>query len=83
MRAALLSNNAASDFRAAITISGCKTSGNKIVNIVGGATTGGGNGQEICIGTGWYTGSSTISSITIFTSAGNFDGGNYRLFGSD
>ena len=62
-------------------IDGCNTTNLKIFSYVGGANQSG-NGQTQYSGMGHYTGSSVISSVSVFSSSGNFDGGTVFIYGS-
>jgi len=77
-----LSNNAASALSGYCLISGCASSGVKIMNLAAGANTGGGDGQQTAITGGVYNSSSTISSVSIISSTGNFDGGTIYVYTS-
>jgi hypothetical protein len=77
-----LANNAASTLSGYCLISGCASSGVKIMNAVGGATTGGGVEQQSHITGGVYNSSSTISSISVISSTGNFDAGTVYVYTS-
>jgi hypothetical protein len=64
-------------------ISGCNTSGLKMINSAGGGDdSGGGNSQELYFNGGYYSSTSTISSISLFSSTGNFDGGTVYVYTS-
>jgi hypothetical protein len=60
---------------------GCNSSGAKTFQYSGGGSNGNVN-MEIHWGGGYYTGSSTISSIKIISSTGNFDNGTIYIYGS-
>ena len=76
-----LSSNAASVVAGYIEWSGCNAAGVKMCTYASGTTIGsGGNGQNNYYGGGVYTGSSTISSISIFSNSGNFDAGNIYVY---
>jgi hypothetical protein len=77
-----MANNAASDVSGYVLFSGCNSSGIKIFNSVSAANAGGGNSQVHYYIGGNYTGSSTISSVSILSSAGNFDAGKIYIYTS-
>lgn len=66
--------------RGAINIFGCNSSGNKMIQIQTGMTQSSDNNQFVN-GGGYYTGSSTISSVN-FYSGSNFTGGTVFVFTS-
>jgi hypothetical protein len=76
-----LSSNAASVACGMVRISGCNTSGVKMVDYSMGANAGGGNSQTSQSGGGVYTGTSTISSVSIIADA-NFDNGTIYVYGA-
>ena len=65
-------------------LSGCNSSGLKVFNSAGGVAVGYSSQayQQQRIHGGWYSGSSTISSITIFASSGSFTGGSVYVYKS-
>ena len=65
-------NNAANYYDGYILAIGCNASGVKITESVAGGT---GTAKTQIFGAGVYNSSSTISSISICSSTGNFDGG--------
>lgn len=79
---ARLSNNAASTATGSITFQGCNSSGIKTFMNVGGAATGGGNDAQFYLTQGYYNSASTISSVSIYSSVGNFDGGTIYVYKS-
>jgi len=64
--------------------SGCNSSGLKAFNSAGGCAVGYSSQayQQQRIHGGWYSGSSTISSITIFAGSGSFTGGKVYVYKS-
>ena len=77
-----MGNNAASSLSSFLSITGCNASGVKVFQGASGVTSGGGAaGQSRQIG-GWYTGTSTISSVAITTGSGSFDGGTIYVYAS-
>jgi hypothetical protein len=65
-------------------LSGCNSSGLKVFNSAGGVSVGYTSQayQQQRIHGGWYSGSSTISSITIFATSGSFTGGSVYVYKS-
>lgn len=63
-------------------LSGCNASGVKVAQIVGGAEANGGNAQRHFTMGGIYTGSSTISSISIYNDTQNFSSGTVFVYTS-
>jgi len=78
---AATSNNASSVVGAYVYLEGCNASGVKIFQSAGSASPAGGNAQEPFITGGFYSGSSTISSISI-TAANSFNGGTVYVYTS-
>jgi hypothetical protein len=77
-----MGNNSASSLSSYLSITGCNASGVKVFQGASGVTSGGGAaGQSRQIG-GWYTGTSTISSVAITTGSGSFDGGTIYVYAS-
>jgi hypothetical protein len=62
--------------------SGCNASGVKVYNSAGGVNPGSGAYPRSYVIGGYYTGSSTISSISIVSEAGNFDAGTVYVYTS-
>ena len=62
-------------------VDGCNTSGNKIFQSLASCDTNGNTGRAYGL-SGYYTGSSTISSVTIKSSTGNFDSGTLYVYGA-
>jgi hypothetical protein len=76
------SSNAASVISGYCLVSGCNTSGVKVFNSVGAANQASGNNQEGWMTGGAYNSASTISSISIISSAGNLDAGTVYVYTS-
>ena len=74
--------DAASIVAGYVLLSGCNASGTKIFNSAGGVSPGSGAYPRSYILGGWYTSSSTISSISIISEAGNFDAGTVYVYTS-
>ena len=63
-------------------LSGCNASGVKPFNAVASATANGSTWETLRVLQGFYAGTSTISSVTVLTNVGNFDGGNLFIYGA-
>ena len=77
-----MSTNAASSVNGFCLFSGCNSSGLKIYNGTASGNAAGGNTQSMNVMGGTYTGSSTISSVSIVSSSGNFDAGTIYVYTS-
>lgn len=77
-----MSNNASSGVNGYLMLSGANTAGKKIAQWAGSGDVSGGNSQIQYIGGGVYNSTSTISSVSLFSSSGNFDAGTFTVFGS-
>jgi hypothetical protein len=77
-----MSTNAASAVNGFCLFSGCNSSGLKIFNGSGAGNAAGGNTQSFVVVGGTYTGSSTISSVSIVSNSGNFDAGTIYVYTS-
>ena len=67
---------------ASVIINGCNSSGIKIMQSVGAPNSDASANRAIYIGQGQYRGTSTISSVTVSSGSGNFDGGTVYVYGS-
>lgn len=76
-----MSNNAASDGGMYALLSGCNSSGVKVFNSAGGFSDPGDGANAYILG-GYYNSSSTISSISLISSVGNFDKGTLYVYKS-
>lgn len=76
------SSDAGDVFSGGIYFSGCNSSGLKMWEVAGAGRSYFGQNGIVYIGQGVYTGSSTISSISILSSSGNFDGGTIYIYAS-
>lgn len=63
-----------------ITITGCNSSGIKAFQVTGAGSASGGFQNHSYIGHGLYNSASTISSVTLLSSSGNFDGGTMFVY---
>ena len=61
-------------------VTGCNSTGVKAISYCG---AGAGNDSRQYVGNGYYSGTSTISSVSIVSSTGNFDLGTVFIYGSD
>jgi hypothetical protein len=77
-----MSNTDTSLVTGAISFNGCNASGVKHFIVTGGAQRAGGTGHMAYYTQGVYTGSSTISSISVVSSTGNFDAGTVYVYTS-
>jgi hypothetical protein len=81
IRMARMSSNASSDCEGYLLLSGCNSSGVKMFNGVGAAGSAQ-NGKEYYFTGGFYNSASTISSISMISSTGNFDTGTVYVYTS-
>jgi hypothetical protein len=79
---ATMANAAASGAGAFLRISGCNSTGAKVFSGAGGASLSTGSGQILYNVGGYYTGSSTVSSVSIYSDTGNFDNGTVFIYAS-
>jgi hypothetical protein len=79
---AYLSTNGNSSASGYLLLTGCNSSGTKVFNAAGGATSFGGQDQITFSIGGWYSSSSTNSSISIYSASGNFDNGTVYVYTS-
>jgi len=77
-----LSGSATSTLGGYCLLSGCNSSGVKAFNFAGAASAAGNSGQNGNIGGGYYNSSSTISSVSVISSTGNFDNGKVFVYTS-
>lgn len=81
IRLGATSNNAASTVGAYVYLTGCNSSGVKVFQMAGAGNPNGSNAQERFSTGGFYSGSSTISSISI-VGTNNFNGGTVYVYTS-
>jgi hypothetical protein len=79
---AQMSTNAGSTVSGYLILTGGNTTGDKVFNASGGATLFGESEHRLFNIGGWYSSSSTISSISIFSNNGNFDNGTVYVYTS-
>lgn len=65
-----------------IRIAGCNSSGIKMISSNSASTPGSGNSQAHLTFGGRYEGTSTVSSISLISNGGNFDGGTVYVYGA-
>jgi hypothetical protein len=76
------SSNSASTLTGGVSIDGCNSAGSKMVISNTGADAGGGTGNFAMGIFGYYTGTSTVSSVQIMSDDGNFSGGTVYVYGA-
>ena len=76
------SNNSSSTINASIYINGANSSGQKVFQILGGASGAGGSGHTQYIYQGRYNSSSTVSSVRIISVSANWTGGTIYVYTS-
>ena len=79
---AKMSTVAGSEIHGGMLIQGCNSSGLKMINLAGGSVPSTGNSQIQYIKFGVYTGTSTISSVSVISDTGNFDAGKVYIYAS-
>jgi hypothetical protein len=77
-----MGTNASAVVSGGVRIFGANTSGVKPYTVLGAGNGGGGNGQRHSYQMGIWTGSATISSISINSDNGNFDAGTIYVYGA-
>ena len=77
-----MGSNASATVSGTARISGANAAGVKAIQSNGTGSPGGGNSQEARILGGYYNSSSTVSSISVVSSTGNFDGGTVYVYAS-
>jgi hypothetical protein len=80
IRCGNMSSGADSRVTGALFVSGCNASGVKVYQSFSGVTAGSGNSQNPYNLGGYYNSSSTISSVSMFSSTGDFDGGTVYVY---
>ena len=79
IRFATQGSSAANTFSGGITITGCNSSGLKQFIVAGSSA---GTNSQAYITEGLYNSASTISSVSVFSSTGNFDAGSVYIYTS-
>ena len=82
IRFARMSGSAGSVASGFLSITGANSAGHKMFNYEGFATADGNSGHRGYSGGGWYASASTISSVSIISSSGNFDNGTIYVYTS-
>lgn len=77
-----MATNAASFVSGYFIVQGCNSAGIKMANWATASTDNGGSNPTCTIGGGFWNGSATITSVSMISSNGNFDGGTFRVYGS-
>jgi hypothetical protein len=77
-----LSNNATSRLMLSAEIAGANTSGVKMATFSSGASVGGGANNALIAGGGYWNNTSTVSSISVKVSTGNWDQGTVYVYGA-
>lgn len=80
---AQLSTNAASTASGFIMIHGCNTAGLKMIQNTTGTSAAGGNSAASYANGGWWSGTGTVTSISIMCTTGPFDAGSFEVYGSN
>lgn len=76
------STNSASVFSFGAMIEGCNSTGLKMITTTGAATASGGNNNQLNTLQGYWNNTATVTSVSIISSAGNFTGGTFKVYGS-
>ena len=82
MLIAAQSSNAADQMDFMIRISGANSTNPKMITVLSGASNSSGNGSQARYGGGLYTGTSTVSSVSILAGYGNYDAGTIYVYAS-
>lgn len=77
-----MNSSASSKVDGTVLLSGCNSSGVKMYQASGTGDSSGGNAQVAYVIGGYYNSSSTISSVSVFSSSGNFDEGTVYVYAS-
>jgi len=77
-----ISANAGSVLSGYCLVDGCNSSGVKVMHHSTGSTNATGGNAQLNTGGGTWSGSATVSSISIISSAGNFDNGTIYVYGA-
>ena len=64
----------------AFMISGCNSTGVKTIEMNGGCDNGGGTGQYFMAAKGWWDNSATVTSVSAYSSVGNWDNGTLFVY---
>jgi hypothetical protein len=77
-----MSDNAGSFVSASCYVDKADTTGWKMVSVTGGADSNTGNSNRAYSYQGFYEASAAVTSITLLSSTGNFDGGTMYILGA-
>ena len=77
-----VSSNTASTLHGGFYVYGANSTGIKGIDVSASGSPGGGNNQTACMFKGRYSGTSTISSVSILLNSGSFDAGTVYVYGS-
>jgi hypothetical protein len=77
-----ISANAASTLAGFISVDGCNSSGIKTVEHATGSTNATGGNAQLNVGGGYWSGTGTVSSLSITSDTGNFDNGTIWVYGA-
>jgi hypothetical protein len=77
-----ISANAASTLAGYISVAGCNSSGIKVIEHSTGSTNATGGNAQLNTGGGYWSGTGTVSSISIVSDTGNFDNGTIWVYGA-
>lgn len=83
LRWAQFSSNTNSDCAGFLLVDGANSTGTKSYTFTTGCTPGGGSNGKLISGAGYYTGTSVISSVTVFPSAGSWTQGGIYIYGGN
>jgi hypothetical protein len=76
------SSNAASATYAYLEITGCNSAGVKAIKAASGVTAAGGSAAGLFANGGFWNNSATVTSVSVFSSAGNWDAGTIFVYTS-
>ena len=79
-RFARLSSSGGSGAMGYLLLDGTNSSGKKIANWAGNAKADGGTGNAAVVAGGYFDSTSTISSVSLYSSSGNFDQGTMYVY---
>jgi hypothetical protein len=77
-----MSGNASSIVRGVIKVSGCDSAGLKVVDSQTASNAAGANFAAMLVMGGYWSGSASVSSVSIVSSSGNFDAGTIYVYGA-
>jgi hypothetical protein len=75
-------NGVADVVAAGVVITGCNASGIKSVQSIGAVTATAPSSARHCFYNGYYTGSSAITSVSVFSTSGDLDAGTVYIYTS-